>query len=113
MLLGILFKTLSWPGASVMFITGLLGLAVSLVVILVKYSQKKAGFYATVIKRIIVIGGIGAFLFFLPQNVLLEFKYRDYPDYIAAVKAVNADPENEALQRNVVELKRKITEETE
>ncbi|NQY29984.1 MAG: hypothetical protein HRT69_11005 [Flavobacteriaceae bacterium] len=112
-LLGILFKTLSWPGASVMLMSGLLGLSGSLVVMFVKYSQNKSSFYVNVFKRIVLVGGLGAFLFFLPKDALLEFKYRDSPDYITAVKAVNADPENEVLQRNVVELRRKMDEEGE
>jgi hypothetical protein len=59
-------------------------------------------------KRIGIIGALGAVLFLLPNYAVLEFKYRNYPEYIKAVKMRDADPGNKALEDLVQQERKEI-----
>lgn len=101
LLMGILFMVERWPGAAVMTTYGLALLFVAGVVALIQYSQGKSPFYLGVLKRVVPYLVLGVILHFFSQALFLDFKYRNYPAYIEAVKAWQADPTNDALHEQM------------
>lgn len=105
---GILFKFMGWPGATVNLMFGIFGLIISSVIIGIKYLRTRSTFYTDIFKRIALYGGIGFVLYWLPKDAFLEAKYRNYPSYIDAVKKSNADPTNQELRERVNEEQERI-----
>ena len=106
--IGIMFKFQSFPGASFMLIGGLIGLLIVTIIGIIRYSKNKSDYYTKIFKRVAIIGGIGLVLILMPKSALSEFKYRNHPDYLKAVKEAVANPENEELWGKVNEERQKI-----
>lgn len=100
-LVGILFTLMSFPGAFPNLILGTVGLTVALIVGLVKYSKSKSVYYTNIFKRIAVCGGVALMLLVLPANAWQDFKYRDYPALLEAMKEARVHPENPELWEKV------------
>ena len=83
---GILFKFLFFSGAGFMLIAGLCCLPIIAIVATVKYVKTRSQFYVGILKRIVIIGGVGLFLFFLPNKILVNVKYRNHPERIEELK---------------------------
>lgn len=107
-ILAALFKLMMWPGTIAMAIMGGLGLGIILIISLLKYAKSKSGFYTNILKRVVPYLAVVIGIFFTPQYAILEYKYKDSPAYINAVKVVDKDPENKELQRKVVEERKKL-----
>ncbi len=54
--------------------------------------------YRRLFLRLIVFGGIGLALLTQSNSIFIELKYKDYPNYIEAVKELNEDPDDILLQ---------------
>ncbi|WP_375238621.1 hypothetical protein [Aurantibacter sp.] len=63
-LIGVLFKIMHWPGATVLTLLPLVGLVISLILSLYLISKKSSSFLKYLIIRIIIILSIGLILFF-------------------------------------------------
>jgi hypothetical protein len=61
--IGILFTLLRWPGANNLLQIGLIGLMLTGVIGVIKYSQTKAAFYPGLFKRVVLSGVFGLILF--------------------------------------------------
>lgn len=107
-ILALLFKLMRWPGTIAMATMGGLGLGIIFIISLLKYVKNKSGFYVNILKRVVPYLAVVAGIFFIPQHAILEYKYKDNPEYINAVKAADKDPENKELQRKVVEERKKL-----
>ncbi|NEM96608.1 hypothetical protein [Pontibacter burrus] len=107
-LIGILFKFQAWPGATINLGVGLSGLVIALLVGAVKYTRSKSDYYTKIFKRIAVYGGIGLIMLLLPEETWLEFKYRNHPDYVKAVKKAMAESDNQELWDKAEEERRKM-----
>jgi hypothetical protein len=105
---GLMFKFQAWPGANIYLVIGLVGLVAVMVAGAVKYSKNKSVFYTRIVKRAVLYGGLGFMLILMPKYFLLEFKYRNYPDFVQAVKNAAADPGNPALQEKIKEERQKM-----
>jgi hypothetical protein len=101
-LIGILFKLMRWPGANTNLAAGLFLQGIILIIAYLRYSQNKSSDYIIIFKRIAIIGGTGLILFLLPHYAIMEFKYRNHPSYIEAVKKSDAHPENKELREEVL-----------
>ena len=106
-LIGILFKVQSWP-ATVNLFGGLMGLLIALIVGLVKYQKSKSDYYINIFKRIAIYGGFGLIFYILPDGSWLDLKYRNYPEYIEALNASSAEPDNQELWDKASEEREKI-----
>ena len=104
LLIVVLFKLMSWPGAIIMLLMPLGLLGIPLLLVLVKYVKTKSVFYRNMLIRVLVIGGFGLFLFLLPPFAILEHYYKDNPEYLEAEKELAKDPENRELQEKAQEL---------
>ncbi|GAB7087584.1 hypothetical protein JCM15579A_16880 [Marinifilum fragile] len=110
-LVGILFKLQGWPNASFLLQIGSGGLLISALIYFIKVRDKNPAIYSNVINRIAIVA-MFAFIFMLtPKEKLLEFKYRNHPEYVKAVKKAWADPDNQALWKKVAEESLKIYKE--
>ena len=107
-IIGILFKFLRWPGAHIMLLVGVSGLLIVISISIIKYINNKSEFYLKISKRVAIFGGIGLFLILMRPTFLVEFKYRNYPNYVNAVKKLALEPNNKHLQKIVDEERKKM-----
>jgi len=108
--IGILFKFQFWPGASYILGVSLAVLLIVLLIVTFMYRKSKAVFYIRIYYRLVIFGGIGLSLMLLQNETILEFKYRNHPDYIEVYKKALADPENQELWDELQEEQLKMGE---
>ena len=97
--LGVLFKLLSWPGATVNLEIGLLGLIIVGIIGTIKYVINKSNFYLPIFKRTILFGVLGIVLISTPRSTFIDIKYRNHINYANALKNSIAEPTNEELHK--------------
>ena len=100
---GLLFKLLSWPGAALDLVAGLVSCSVILLISFIKRNGKYAAYYKPIVMRMIIATSLCFFLLILPGKVFLEFMQRDNPGYVKALEAMWKDPGNENLKNRVRE----------
>lgn len=101
MIIGLMFKFQSWRGAHFNLGFGLAALSLVTAIGLVKYAKSKSPYYTRIFKRVAIFGGLGLILLIVPKTSWVEFKYRNHPAYVDALKKAMADPDNEALWEDV------------
>ncbi len=99
----ILFKFQRWPYGNVGLLICLIGLAFIIIVVLIKYIVSKNRFYSNFAIRLFVFVIYGSLLYFIPSASILEMKYKNFPDYVKAEKALMKDPQNKYLQQRADE----------
>jgi len=97
--ISLLFKFQRWPYSSINLLIGLSSLLPIVAIVVVKYFKHKSPFYKALLIRLSIVLGIGTLFFFTKSETLLELKFRDFPEYIEAVKNEIKDPENLELQQ--------------
>ncbi len=110
-IIGVLFKFQSYPGARIELFYGLTGLIIVLMVGLIRYLKTKNIFYINVFKRLLIVGGFGLILIFLPNGLLIDIKYRNHPEFAKALKNVTVDPFNKDFQDKLQEERQKMKDE--
>ena len=96
----ILFKFLRWSGAEKMLMVGLAMGTVLIVFYEFRYFQTKSNVYSKILIRLVVFAVVGLCLFPISNTQILKLKYRNYPNYINAVREYEANPDNsEKLQK--------------
>lgn len=100
-LIGLLFKILIWPNATIQLLIGLSGLVLIGALSIWRYMFNKSQFYHRVFIRLALYIPIIVFAIFIPKYAVLEYQYRDYPEYIEAFKAKNENPDDAELQQNL------------
>lgn len=108
LLIGSMFKLMSWPGADPMLYVGVGFQALILIVTIIVASMDSYKSYFFVFTRIILFGLPGLFLLSLSPYAILEYKYREHPAYIEALKKSKADPTNQELRKKVTEEYKKM-----
>lgn len=106
--IGLMFKFQSWKNADNNLLVGLSSLFILTVVVLIKYSKNKSYYYSNILKRSFLIGGFGLILLLTPTSMYIDYKYRNYPEYMNALKNLIADPDNKQLQNKVNEERQKM-----
>jgi hypothetical protein len=97
-LIGLLFKFMRWPNAHQMLLMGVVPLVVIGGISIIKLISTNDAYYKKMLIRIGIIAGL-TIAFMIAPYFWFDLKYRDYPDYRAAVKAANANPNDAALQQ--------------
>jgi hypothetical protein len=95
--LGLLFKTLGIEGANFLLMAALCILLVGMTYGFLNLKKHKLPYYKRFFQRSFGFALCVSALLLLPQDALLKYKYSDYPNYLKAREALQADPENEAL----------------
>ncbi|MFN8309896.1 MAG: hypothetical protein U0T73_08030 [Chitinophagales bacterium] len=98
LVVGIIFKTLMWPGASLMCIAALPPTLLVSIVTLVRYLPHRDGFYEPILWRLVIYSSIVVGLLNLPPYSLWKIKYRDHPAYIQAYKDMKEHPGDTAYE---------------
>lgn len=80
--IGVLFGLLSWLGAGIMLVIGLLNLAFLGILILVGYLVDKSFSLRGVMGRALILAGLSLLLLILPNRTIINFKERDYPEFL-------------------------------
>ncbi len=101
LVIGIMFNIQFWAGATLMLITGLISSFLCFIIILIRSDENKTTFYKNVFIRTAIFGLFGLMMFSVPKMTLFEFFHRDQPAYVQAVRNLNADPTNKALQEEL------------
>ena len=102
-LLGILFKLMIWPFAAEQLGTGLKLLGIVSLVYIIYFSIRKTSNLKKIFIRMGIIGGIGLSTYLVQTDTLIDFYYRDNPEYAELFKKSNADPFNEELNKQLQE----------
>lgn len=111
--IGILFKVMHWPGASVNLIFGFSGILIVSVISIVKYLKTKSPYYTKILSRNLVFGGIALFLILIPELTWIELTYKDQPTMIEAYRKAFADPDNPELWQNIEKERQRLYSETQ
>jgi hypothetical protein len=93
-IMGIMEKVLSWQGASVFLVIGLL---VVTVISLIKIENSADKYYYNILKRVGIYGAICLFLIAIPNKTMLNWKYPDNPEYVNAILEAKAKPNQPEL----------------
>lgn len=101
MVMGMLYKIMWWPGAAILSTMGIISLLPVGVVVFIKYLSDNASYYSDILKRVAIYGITGLVLHNWSDKIFLEYKYRNYPNYIEAVKQSKRDPDNDLLREKV------------
>jgi len=110
-IIGILFKFQSWPNASNQLGMGLLGLGIVMLISLIKIKKSTDNYYSNILKRVVIIGALGVFLFAIPTKTLLNWKYPNNPEYVNAILEAQENPGNQDLRKKVKEEREKMYDE--
>lgn len=94
-LIGLLFKVMMWPNAQIELYIGLAGLIIASGVSIWRYAIKKSDFYTRIFKRLAIYIPITVMSIFMPKYAILEYQYRDYPEFVETYK-VSAEHPNDA-----------------
>lgn len=105
---GIIFKFHNWPFGDYVLMNGLILLLCIAIVPSIKFINSKATFYQNLLIRFSIIGGIGIIFFLITSEKFIELKFKDYPEYVEAEKALLKDPYNETLIQKVKEERDKM-----
>lgn len=105
-LIGLLYYFLFWPGAKVMLLSGLFFMGITLIVGSIK--NNKTIFYKRILTRIIVFTAVTFIFYLIPKERLLEFKYRNHPSYVEAMKNVWKNPYDIEARKQLDEEKMKL-----
>ena len=95
--IGILFKLQSYPGAEIMLYIGLIGIIPIGVISAIKLQKAKDAYYLNILKRIAVLGLGILTLLLIPDEIWLNWKYPNHPEYVKAVLNLTEDPNNPDL----------------
>lgn len=85
-LIGVLFKLMHWPMANLLILVALPFILISGAVYLFLFKKNKETYYKSILIRIWLIGSLIFILFILPKDLILDFKYRNHPEYLEAYK---------------------------
>lgn len=110
LLVGIMFKLLRWPGASINLITGLLLTIIVTIVCVIRYFMNTSVFCKRVLTRTAVAAVAGIILLMIPSQAIVHFKYRNYPAYLEAFDKYQEHPDDVELLRHMDEERRKVEE---
>lgn len=109
--IGIMFKFQSYAGADGNLAAGIIGLIAVAVVVVIRYSKNKSSYYRPIFVRVAIYGVIALILILSPKTFLIEFKYRNFPTYVDALKKSMAEPDNMELWYNVEAEREKMNEQ--
>lgn len=107
LILGIMFKVLLLPGASMMLIVGLGWVVLFSIVFSLAYFTRGHGFTLRWLKRALVIGIISLGIYLIPANAIIDITYANDPEYAQLLKEVQKDPDNEELRKQLEEMEEK------
>ena len=109
LLIGILFKIMHYPVASLMLYSGIFTTVIILGISSVKYLKTKNEFYKRILIRIAIIGGVALLLAIIPSMTITKLQYRNYPDYIEARQYwINHPNDEDAYNRQMIEYNRAV-----
>ncbi len=100
-IMGLLFTWLHLPGGGTTLTIGMLLFVPVFVFSGFRYRASRDPFYKRVQGRTLFFGVLGGLLLLLPEGSIRNFKYRDYPAYLEAVKEAEANPSDKALWEKV------------
>ncbi|OQA87496.1 MAG: hypothetical protein BWY27_01043 [Bacteroidetes bacterium ADurb.Bin234] len=99
--IGIPFKVLRLSGSKILFVTGLIPLLIVFIISVISYFKTKSKLYIRLIKRILIIGGLGLLLSCVSGLTIVKIQYRNHPNYIKAYELYMTNPSDEQLRKNL------------
>ena len=103
-IMGILFRVMSWPGSLVMLLFNGIGLVIIAVTLILKQLKNKSKLNTLVLSRAAIFCILALLLFFTPTYTFDALRFgKEHPEYIEALKTLDKDKENPELQKKVDE----------
>lgn len=93
--IGILFKLLYWPGASINLLAGITTSLIILIAAVIKFSKNRENIYRLTMIRIVPFIVAACLFITLSKQELMGLQYRNHPLYLQAKIALEEDPGNE------------------
>lgn len=106
--IALLFHLNYWDGKWILLQIGLIHIGLALLIFIPLYWIKKSAFSKQILSRLLIYGGLGVIFYLLPNDAILNYKYKDYPEYIEALKDVREDPDNEDYRKRLNEERYKM-----
>ena len=107
-LIGILFTLQFWKNGRFFLVLGLISLFLGLLLSVKEFRSAIPDLYTKMIRRIVVIGGLGLMIFMTRPIILFEIFHRDNPALVESARNYWADPGNKELKAEY-ERQRKLT----
>ncbi len=107
-ILGILFKTMIWMGATLYLAVGLIGLGTLGLISSYNNAKNPTSYYKAIIQRVGIWGILGLISLSISNSAIIIFRYRNYPEYLQAWEKAKADPQNKDLWKKVYEERAKV-----
>lgn len=95
--IGILFKSLSWPGATLQLGVGIFLLLIISIIASIKLGSSNDDYFSKILKRTVLFTIISVFLVSISTKTWLNWKYPNHPDYVNAVLNAQEDSDNSEL----------------
>jgi hypothetical protein len=112
-IIGMMFRLQSWPGAASNLVVGLIALLILVVVALLRYRNNRSEFYVRIFKRAAVFGVLGITCLLMSHGEWIRLKYRNHPAFAEAMIRATADPGNQQLWDKVDEEREKMSTEND
>lgn len=100
-IMGLLFRAMRWPGASVMLIEGMVFVGIITFVAALKFFSRKSDKYHFILVRVAVVFVLSLVFYLFGTDIFVKFKYRNFPEFVQAYEKAEQDPGNEALWQEV------------
>ena len=111
-LVGILFRILNYPGATVMLLVGVISLSALTIIAIFKKTKKSDRFYSTILYRAALYGIISLVILVIPTNTWLTWQYPNYPGYVKALIELRENPNDKEAQKKVEEERQKMFDQS-
>ncbi len=102
-ILGIIFRFLSYPGASIILLIGLITTSIVTIVAIIRIRKNSDRYYLNILKRIAIFGTLCFILVVLPYETWMRINHPKNPEYVEAVIKLRENPEDQELRRIVDE----------
>lgn len=110
-LVGAGMKLLLFEGGEIVLLSGIVLTAFMLVNALFYFFRSKLTSYSRILKRIVIVGLLGAVVYVTPQARVVDLHHADNPEYAALLKKHFEDPTDQDVEQQLKLMKRNLKNE--
>lgn len=110
-LIGSMMKLLLFAGGETVLLAGIVLSAFMMVNALFYFFRNKLTSYSRILKRIVVVGLLGAVIYVTPQAKVVDLHHADNPEYAALLKKHLENPKDEEVEQKLNIMERNLKNE--
>lgn len=110
-LVGSLMKLLLFEGGEIVLLSGIVLTAFMLVNALFYFFRNKLAKHSRILKRIVIVGMLGAVVYITPQAKVIDLHHADNPEYAELLKKHFDDPSDQEVKQQLQMMKRNLKNE--